>query len=302
MGLPKAGGRTSVGNLTMEALYVCLLLLFTSGLAVPITERQSLISIAEASREQERRRNNVEIVGNRTADIKKYPYTVSNIWIPPESNNRVLLGGGAILNKHWILCSAMQLAHLGYSGIRVRVGSNDIWSGGQELNLSKEIIHEKFDGDYPYNVALLKTLTPIKLSQNVKPIKLAKAIPKAGSKAVITGYGSPTGDLRDSGNLQMATVGVVNRSECQEAHPDCQDTCFCADADDVGPCLDDMGDPLVRNNELIGWFLGGDYCNYFGLIDLYSDVTSFRQWIFQKIKQNSNEEEMEGIDDVDDFH
>lgn len=102
---------------------------------------------------------------------------------------------------------------LNYSGIFVRAGSNSAWSGGQEVNLTKKIIHEKFDRDYPYNLALLKTITPIKLNQKAKPIKLAKALPKAGSKATITGFGSPTVRFHTSifistGSLCMCIVSV----------------------------------------------------------------------------------------------
>lgn len=65
----------------------------------------------------------------------------------------------------------------------------------------------------------------------------------------------------------------------------------------------DIGDPLVDVNkkQLIGWFLGGDYCNFFGKPDLYCNAAFLRQWVLDRIKLHSNEEEMEGIDD-DDFY
>lgn len=52
---------------------------------------------------------------------------------------------------------------------------------------------------------------------------------------------------------------------------------------------------------LIGYFKGGDFCNVFNTIDVYANITTLRQWIFETIKHNSLEDEMEGIDD-DDFY
>lgn len=73
--------------------------------------------------------------------------------------------------------------------LSVRAGSNKAESGGQQLNVSKIIIHEKFKGGYPYDIALIKTGEEIEFGKNAKPIRLAKSKPKKGTKAQITGYG-----------------------------------------------------------------------------------------------------------------
>ena len=58
----------------------------------------------------------------------------------------------------------------------------------------------------------------------------------------------------------------------------------------------DLGDPLVYNKQLIGWYLGGDLCNYYDLVEIYSNVASLRSWIRKTIKNNSDNEEIQGID------
>lgn len=63
----------------------------------------------------------------------------------------------------------------------------------------------------------------------------------------------------------------------------------------------DTGAPLVKNKQLIGWFLGGDNCNIYGQVEVYANAASLRQWVIDTIKKSSNEDEMEGIDD-DDFY
>ena len=57
----------------------------------------------------------------------------------------------------------------------------------------------------------------------------------------------------------------------------------------------DFGNPLVYNNQLIGLYIGGDTCNYYGVPDLYTDISAVQQWIQETIKNNSNKEEMKGL-------
>lgn len=59
----------------------------------------------------------------------------------------------------------------------------------------------------------------------------------------------------------------------------------------------DHGDPLVQENTLIGYYIGGDFCNMVGKPECYANVPTLRPWILEKIKQNSKEHEREGIDD-----
>ena len=71
----------------------------------------------------------------------------------------------------------------------VRVGSSNAARGGQNVKISKIIIHEQFQTDFPYDVALIKTARPIKLSTRARPIKLASTAVGAGAEANVTGFG-----------------------------------------------------------------------------------------------------------------
>lgn len=63
----------------------------------------------------------------------------------------------------------------------------------------------------------------------------------------------------------------------------------------------DIGSPLVStiNNQLIGFYIGGDTCNYYGEPEIYTNVGFLSKWIKDTIKKNSNAEEMEGFADDD---
>ena len=74
------------------------------------------------------------------------------------------------------------------TNLSIRAGSNDSVSGGQWVNVTKIITN--FTDYEDIDIALLKTETRLKFDATVKPIQLAKFIPKLGSKAVLSGFGS----------------------------------------------------------------------------------------------------------------
>lgn len=274
----------------MKSTLLCLTLLFAEGLSVPSMLSKGFLRSAIPIED----RKNYGILGGQVTKINNYPFVVSMTYDP----ENYLIGSGAILNKHWIVCSAFQVADFVPANISVRVGSNEAESGGQNFSVSKIIIHEDYTADYAYDVALLKTYGVIKLGKTVRPIKLAKSTPKEGATAKIVGYGVYSNQSFVSGQLQVASVQVKSESFCKSKHGDLGDTSFCADANDVGPCYSDFGDPLVRNNQLLGCYLGGDICNLYDLPEIYSNIPKLRKWILTKIKQNSNVNEMQGIDGI----
>lgn len=71
----------------------------------------------------------------------------------------------------------------------VRIGSNKAVSGGQQMTVAKVFWHEQFNISYPYDVAVLKTKTAMKLNKSAKPIKLADSVPEAGTDVQVIGFG-----------------------------------------------------------------------------------------------------------------
>lgn len=55
-----------------------------------------------------------------------------------------------------------------------------------------------------------------------------------------------------------------------------------------------MGDPLVQKNKLLGWYLGGTWCCYDSLPQIYSSVPAVNKWVKKKMKE-------EGYDIKEDF-
>lgn len=73
--------------------------------------------------------------------------------------------------------------------LTIRAGSDKAESGGQTVYTSKIFVHPKYIHGYGFDVALIKTTKKIKFSKKAKPIRIAKRSPKAGCKAVVTGWG-----------------------------------------------------------------------------------------------------------------
>lgn len=75
--------------------------------------------------------------------------------------------------------------------IEFRVGSSKLDKGGQVLQATKVIYHENYTGSWDYDIAVVKVKQAIKFSKLTKSIKLASTEIKAGTKAVVAGWGEP---------------------------------------------------------------------------------------------------------------
>ena len=76
-------------------------------------------------------------------------------------------------------------------GIKVYIATDNAGRSGQRLNVTKIISYKKWSEHLAldYNIAVLKLENPITFSDTVKPVKLANAVPKAGTNCTLLGYG-----------------------------------------------------------------------------------------------------------------
>lgn len=74
----------------------------------------------------------------------------------------------------------------------VRVGNDRALQGGQTYAIQKITAHEKYDESHKmdeHDIAVLRLLTKIVFSENVKPIPLATKVPEEGALGYVTGFG-----------------------------------------------------------------------------------------------------------------
>ncbi|XP_046675143.1 mite allergen Eur m 3-like isoform X2 [Homalodisca vitripennis] len=141
-------------------LYFCLLvvhLCLTSGL-----------EIGKHAEGQKRIHGNLGIINGKKASIKKFPYMVALII------DGSLQGSGVILNSHWILTTAFNVAWVPSDEIEFRAGSTTYEQGGQTLTAEKVVVHENYTGSWDYDIAVVKLNKPIKLGKKAKPISAKK--------------------------------------------------------------------------------------------------------------------------------
>lgn len=90
-------------------------------------------------------------------------------------------------------CSPFQI----YSGARnatVKVGTNELLSGGSVYEVHKIIPHENYnETNYSNDICLIQINGVIKFTQKVQPIKYSKKFVKAGTALQTTGWGRVVG-------------------------------------------------------------------------------------------------------------
>ena len=158
----------------------------------------------------------------------------------------------------------------------------------QDVNVTQIIIHENYRSPFTYSndIALLKLAKPVNLTQGVGPACLPDSNNSLFNKTCwITGWGTLSSGGNQPNVLMQASVPLVSRQRCLEAHPhDLDNTMLCAGLvqGGVDACQGDSGGPLVC--EFNGkWYLEGvtswgNGCASPNTFGVYSKVRVFIPW------------------------
>lgn len=204
------------------------------------------------------------------ADISLVPYHVS-----------ILLEGkkhcsGSLISEDLVLSAARCFS----SGVEVwryavQVGSIDSEKFGVLEAVRKIKIHEKFNmKTNSHDIALVRLVKKVRVSDSVKPIPLDIEERKNGTIALATGWVGQDPSIKFLGR----NMSVKPRSRClkdfyKKVVPS---NVICAE----GKCIKDFGSPLVNNEELIGIF---SWCSK-GKLSLYTNVAAHISWILESIQ------------------
>ncbi|MBT2396853.1 serine protease [Streptomyces sp. ISL-100] len=142
-------------------------------------------------------------------------------------------------------------------------------SGGREIAVSGVLLNPGYDpGTNAGDFALLTLASPLPADHAIKAAGPGHAAYKAGTAAVVYGWGDTTGGGVYADDLRAAPVKVLPESACEKAYPGHADgtysaaTMLCA-ADGNGghdACQGDSGGPLVADGRLIGLVSWGSGC------------------------------------------
>ncbi|XP_011502359.1 PREDICTED: trypsin-2-like [Ceratosolen solmsi marchali] len=251
----------------------------------------------------------------RPANPGEFPYQVSLQW----GSQGIPLGhscSGAIINKFWIISSGYCVSHISTMTIRaIKVGFHNINEEDefvQVLEIAQFIIHEKYEGGnmigsyLSYDLGLIKLATAIVFNNRVNALKLPSGKKYGKSKfkleynLVLSGWGSIAVGVTENHPKVLYTVQlpVIPNKICQQSirtvipNYELSDTQLCTRPIDgsFAACIGDYGGPVIQYNQSNEPILVGIYnwavipCDTNGLPPVYTRITSFKQWIKNKIK------------------
>ncbi|XP_026211863.1 tryptase-2-like [Anabas testudineus] len=242
------------------------------------------------------------IIGGQDAPKGRWPWMV-HINVTSDGVNRWRCGG-TILNKQWVLTAA----HCFDDTLNPNLRRSMVWAGTRELQTGfpqfkgiyavlKHSEYRNLGNRYINDVALVKLKTPLKLSDDVKAVKLPSNSDNfsPSSECWITGWGNTDNDvpLKAPETLQQRKINIV------DCNPGLPSDVLCAGGNKGDACEGDYGGPLVC-------FKAGAYiqvgimsygspedCGAPGRLGVYSQVSKYKRFIDDYIHHGS-----EASDDV----
>jgi secreted trypsin-like serine protease len=212
------------------------------------------------------------------------------------------LCGGFILNEHYIGTAAHCVDSVFTEPLSIRAIEDDLDLDQQPnlYNVSAHVlaIHPLYNPDFierGYDIAILRTLTPIKIGGNIQPIALATTLPAEGDALFVAGYGTTEQD--ETGVLLWVQLPYVSQDTCAaEWGEEFGATVICAGGiPGQDSCQGDSGGALFSatdiNNpsdaKVVGIVSFGDVCGS-TLPGAYTSIPTFgNAWYQQQISVSS---------------
>ncbi|KAM5237864.1 transmembrane protease serine 9 [Ctenodactylus gundi] len=234
------------------------------------------------------------IVGGSAAGWGEWPWQVS-LWL----RRREHRCGAVLVAARWLLTAAHCFDVYGDPKQWAAFLGTPLLSGAEgHVERVARIYKHPFYNPYTldYDVALLELAGPAPHSRLVRPICLpgpAPPRPRAGSRCVITGWGS----VREGGSmvqqLQKAAVQLLSEQTCRRFYPvQISRRMLCAGFPQGGvdSCSGDAGGPLACREPSGRWVLTGVTSWGYGcgrphFPGVYTRVAAVRAWIGQNIRE-----------------
>lgn len=173
--------------------------------------------------------------------------------------------------------------------LRIISGRNELnGSGGKEIAVSETWVNPGFDATTNSGDVAVLTLAEALPEQDVIPMAEAgDAGYRAGTAAVVYGWGDTTGNGDYASSLRSAKVSILPDSSCEEAYPGGRNGTYeasamlCAGEPQGGydACQGDSGGPLVAQGRLVGLVSWGAGCGQAGSPGVYTRISAAIGWM-----------------------
>lgn len=234
------------------------------------------------------------IVNGTKAVSKQFPYQVS---LQRSYNSRHFCGG-SLIDEYYVLTAAHCMF---LSGEEILPWTVMVVAGELQLDTQTKVgqrrgvveihVHPEFNISTLQNdVALLHLKVPFKLTEEITPIRLAVAPPKAGTVCQVAGWGYPAEDYPVVNNdLMYVDLPIVDTGICGKLMENITEMLpgmFCAGymEGQKDACQGDSGGGMTCNGYLAGVVSGGSGCAHPQTPGIYSSVLFFEDWILQNMK------------------
>lgn len=229
------------------------------------------------------------VINGRSVSIQDYPFYV-------EIRRRRSFGGGAILNKRWILTASHVVDPTVIDDHFIHVGTS-VRKGGKVYRADKIIRHPSYsERKHRHDIALVRLKKDLVYSPSVQRIELP---PRDGrldfsEKAMIVGLGM-TSRNRVASVLQAAKVPTLSNKKCGVVTLYREDSMLCAvdiakqrDAaggDSGGPLFVEMG----KNRYVIGIVsYGAPFKSRVVQPGYYARVSQYIDWIKDTVAKHES--------------
>ena len=258
--------------------------------------------------ERSKRNFSTRVVGGTRAYWQTNRWQVALVWAGSSNNLTAEFCGGSIIAKDWVVTAAHCIdTTKPENQYEVLSGTDSLISGGVRSKVYQYYVHERFSTNdahsrHDYDIALIKideTKGPPLKGEPIRGLTGTVATQLAGKKLRMTGWGAIERDNQGLPTifLQGVDVSYVETSVCNEKKSydnAITDRMLCAGEQDGGvdTCQGDSGGPatLAINGVqlLAGITSWGDGCGDADLYGVYTNVSTFREWINQKTSHSVN--------------
>ncbi|XP_044533692.1 tryptase beta-2-like [Gracilinanus agilis] len=252
------------------------------------------------------------IKGGQDSSVTRWPWQASLQF------KNYHLCGGTLIHQYWVLTAAH--CFLNFENPRywkVQLGSDSLRIPRFHINrlfrysVTKIILHPKYSGSPPKDIALLQLRSPAFLKINIQPVCLPNSTDtfKNVTMCWITGWGKTDQDklLKRPWILQEAEVPFIDQKTCDQSYqkslkdqkytPIIYDDMLCAGylEGKKDACQGDSGGPLVcevnkiwHQAGIVSW---GKGCGNPFFPGVYTNVSFHISWIQEVIKSKGSTED-----------
>ncbi|GAB0090080.1 Peptidase S1, PA clan [Sergentomyia squamirostris] len=196
--------------------------------------------------------------------------------------------GGALVAESWSITAGHCASAIMAGPLDIVVGILKLSEPGDRYEVEKIVVHPYFNITTLLNdLALVKTIDPVKVTDKVHPIRLAEAdfFVGPGIYVELFGWGMtkfPNGTAPD--HVQSIRLRTITNSECNGRYrgtpvPLIEMSQLCTfNQIGQGSCRGDSGGPLISQNILMAIVSFGVPCGA-GYPDVHTRISFHRSWI-----------------------